>query len=322
MRVRLFLKCALVGLLMTCLARGILPAQESSPKPVPLMQAIPLPNQEISFQRDGRELARYYFGPDLNRPFVFPVIGPSGRSLTRMGHPHDPESHSHHNSVWISHNDVNGVSFWDDRAKGRIVHKRIERFEDGPDAASVLTVNAWVALTNKVLLTERRLTTVQPLPKDEWLLIIDLELAAEGQEVVLGKTPFGLIGVRMAKTIGVNDGGGTIRNSEGGVNETNVFWKPAKWVDYSGPITAKAVEGITLMDHPANPNHPAIFHVRNDGWMGAALTHSGPRTIPPGQPLKLRYGLYVHSGMPSPKVIERQWESFARTKPPALSLKH
>ena len=89
-------------------------------QPVPFLQAVPLPNHEISFQRDGAEIARYYFGPDLNRPFVFPIIGPSGRSLTRMGHPRDPESHSHHNSVWVSHNDVNGVSFWDDRAKGRI----------------------------------------------------------------------------------------------------------------------------------------------------------------------------------------------------------
>ena len=52
-----------------------------SPKPVPLMQAIPLARDEVSLQRDGREIARYVFGHELNRPFVFPVIGPSGRSL-------------------------------------------------------------------------------------------------------------------------------------------------------------------------------------------------------------------------------------------------
>ena len=105
------------------------------------MQALPLPNHEISFQRNGRELARYYYGPDLNRPFLYPIVGPSGRSLTRMGHPHDPESHSHHNSVWISHHDVDGVSFWDDRAKGRDVHRRIERLQDGEEAASIKEVS-------------------------------------------------------------------------------------------------------------------------------------------------------------------------------------
>ena len=209
------------------------------PKSVPRMQAIPLPNHEISFQRDGEDIARYHFGPDLRRPFVFPIIGPSGRSLTRMGHPHDPESHSHHNSVWISHDDVNGISFWDDRAKGRIIHQRIESLEDRDEAASVRTVNLWSA-SNQVLLIEHRLTRVEPLEKNEWLLTIDLELQPKQQEITFGKTPFGLIGVRMAKTIGVNDGGGRIRNSEGGVNEREVLWKRARWVDYSGPITAHA----------------------------------------------------------------------------------
>jgi hypothetical protein len=116
----------------------------------------------------------------------------------------------------------------------------------------------------------------------------------------------------MARTIGVNDGGGAIRNSEGGVNEKEALWKPAKWVDYSGPITATAVEGITLFDHPTNPNHPSIFHVRNDGWMGASLTFDGPLRLQSGKPLALRYGLYVHAGMPSAKRLQSRWEEFAR----------
>jgi hypothetical protein len=275
------------------------------------MQAIPLPDHQISFQRDGRELARYYYGPELRRPFVFPVLGPSGWSLTRMGHPHDPESHSHHNSVWISHHDVNGISFWEDRGKGRVVHQRIESFEDSPAAAAVVTVNAWTDDRGKVLLHERRRTETRPLAKGEWLLLIDLQLEAGNEAVVLGKTPFGLIGVRMAKTIGVNDGGGLIRNSQGAVNETDVLWKRARWVDYSGPMTPSASEGITLMDHPANPNHPAFFHVRNDGWMGVSLTYDAPRAIQPNRPLRLRYGLYIHAGIPAAKQIDRQWNTFA-----------
>src|ERR1044071_1845026 len=112
-------------------------AEPAASKPVPLMQAIPQPYEQISFQRDGQEIARYHYGAQLRRPFVFPMIGPSGRSLSRMGHPHDPESHSHHNSVWIAHNDVNGISFWDDRAKGRIVHQRLDQYEDLGDTSWV-----------------------------------------------------------------------------------------------------------------------------------------------------------------------------------------
>jgi hypothetical protein len=282
----------------------------AAPKPVPTMQAVPLPNHEISVQRHGEELARYHFAPDLRRPFLFPMVGPSGHSLTRMGHPHDAESHSHHNSVWISHVSVDGVSFWEDRGRGRILHQRIERFTDANESASVLVVNSW-ATTNQVLLTERRLLTVRPLARDEWLLLIDLQLEPRAETVTFGKTPFGLVGVRMAKTIGVNDGGGEIRNSEGGINETNVLWKRARWVDYSGPIKDRTVEGITLMDHPENPNHPTFFHVRNDGWMGASLTYDAPRTVMRHQPLRLRYGLYVHRGAPKVTALNDQWKAFA-----------
>ncbi len=116
----------------------------------------------------------------------------------------------------------------------------------------------------------------------------------------------------MAKSIGVNDGGGTIRNSEGGVNEAGVFWKPARWVDYSGAIADGVLEGIALMDHPSNPSHPSVFHVRNDGWMGASLAFASPQIIKTNQPLTLRYGLYVHNGMPNSSLLQKEWEAFAK----------
>src|SRR5690349_10187983 len=73
------------------------PAQVNLPaaKPVPRMQVLPLPDDQASITCDGREIARYYFGKDLYRPFLYPIVGPSGRSLTRMGHPRDPNTHSH-----------------------------------------------------------------------------------------------------------------------------------------------------------------------------------------------------------------------------------
>jgi hypothetical protein len=116
----------------------------------------------------------------------------------------------------------------------------------------------------------------------------------------------------------VHDGGGVLRNSEGGVNEKQVLWKPARRVDFSGPITATAREGITLMDHPSNPNYPTAFHVRDNGCMGAALTFGGARSIRPAASLRLRYGLYVHAGVPESSLIQRQWEAFAKTALPEL----
>jgi hypothetical protein len=290
------------------------------PRVPPAVQVTPLPDDQATFTFRQRELVRYHHGPQTWRPFLYPVNGPSGQSLTRMGHPHDPHGHSHHNSVWIAHNDVDGHNFWSDRAAaGRIVHQKVVGFEDGNEAATISTHNRW-QLDIQTKMEDYRRFRVQPLASGESLIEIDVHLHAAGKPVTLGKTPFGLVSVRMAKSIGVHDGAGRIRNSEGGVNEAGVFWKQARWCDYSGAIAQGIVEGITLMDHPGNVNHPTVFHVRDDGWMGSSLTFDGPRTIEPGSPLRLRYGLYVHAGLPSVQQLQARWEDFARTTTPEVLL--
>jgi len=276
--------------------------------------------------RDERELTRYYHGPGLRRPFLHPIIGPSGRALTRMGHPHDPQGHSHHNSVWISHQSVNGINFWEDgdsAAHGRIRQARLRKLTDGERECSLTADMTWNNSRGTAVVAEGRRITLRDLGRGEWLLLLDLQFTAGRDAVTFGQSPFGLVGVRMAKTIGVNDGGGQLRNSEGLVDEPAMFRKPARWVDYSGPVSngpggVPAQEGITLMDHPGNAGHPAPFHVRRDGWMGACLSLAGSVAVTPGRTLALRYGLYVHAGVPRREAIDGVWKGFAEEKAGAL----
>jgi hypothetical protein len=271
------------------------PKPPPSPQPVPAMQVLPLP----------------------------------------MQHPRDPNGHSHHNGLWISHHDVNGVGFWNDSpsSKGRIVHKRVSRYEDTAAEALIEVENSWVDDAGTKIMEETRAMRFQPQKDGEWLLVIDLLLtpgAGAKEGVTFGKTPFGITGIRMAKTIGVHDGGGRILNSEGGVNEAGVLWKQAKWVDYSGPIMndgksdgniASGSGGVTLFDHPLNPSHPSHFHVRDDGWMGACLSYEAPRKIAVGESLKLRYGFWIHSGVPQQAAIEEQFAAFAKIGDPPAKTK-
>jgi hypothetical protein len=118
----------------------------------------------------------------------------------------------------------------------------------------------------------------------------------------------------MAKTISVNDGGGKIRNSAGEVNEKEVLWKRARWVDYSGPITSRNMEGITLFDYLGNWSFPTYFHVRNDGWMGVSLTHDAPKAITSDKPLRLRYALYIHRDIKPKQAIEGIWKQFTQIR--------
>ena len=299
---------------------------QTGPKPVPRFQVTPQPLDQVQFTRDGKELMRYYHGPSLRRPFLYPIIGPRGIPLTRMGHPHDPQGHSHHNSVWISHQLVNGINFWEDgqtEKHGQIRQSRLRNLVDGDRECSMTADLTWHGPRVAAILAERRRVTVRDLARGEWVLLLDLLLTANNEPVTFGQSAFGLIGVRMAKTIGVNDGGGQLRNSEGLSDEPPMFRKPARWVDYSGPIAngpgGKAIqEGITLMDHPVNPPHPSPFHVRRDGWMGACLTFGKPITVQPEKPLALRYGLYVHAGVPALDAIQAVWKTFAAEAPGSL----
>jgi hypothetical protein len=146
----------------------------------------------------------------------------------------------------------------------------------------------------------------------EWMLEMELRFEAGNSPAVITKENFGPIGVRVAKSLSSYFGGGRLRNSEGAEGEPAIFRKPARWVDYSGQVANGIVEGLTLLDHPSNPMHPSPFHVREDGWMGAMIALTDPYVVEPGKPLQLRYGLYVHRGIPDRSAIDRVWSVFAR----------
>jgi hypothetical protein len=283
-------------------------------KPVPRMQAVPLPDQCVSFHRDGIEVIRYNYGNQYKRPFLFPVVGPAGRQVTRIGHPRAPQNHGHHLSVWIGHRDVNGVNFWEDRGQnlGHVVHESIDQLDDGPESAAIQCSSIWCDSTGKVLLREQRRISLRRLPSDELFITIDLKLTAVDGVVVLGKTNYGLIGVRVAKSMSVEDGGGMIRNSDGAINEKAVMGRTSRWVDYAGPVTATEIDGIQLLDHPQNPGAPTEFIVRDDGWMGVSLTASTALTIEPTRPLQVCYGLYVHKNQGTSNELEKRWSQFAQ----------
>lgn len=293
--------------------------QLPSAKPVPRVQAVPLPHHITSFQLDGRELTACHYDPQDMRPFWYPIRASRDISLTRMGHPHDPLTHSHHNSVWVTHNSLNGLDFWGDYAKkqGRIINVEVSRegYEDSDDYASMRMVNHWINEADQsVQLIEVRRTEVRPVDgAKSWFLIMDLEYAPpKGKTATFGASGFGLVAVRVAKSLGVHDGGGRLLNSEGQVNEKGMFRLPARWVDYSGRITNEETgfAGMTLMNHPMNPHNPTAYHVRDDGWMGACLSLDTPLDVTEAKKLRVRYGLWVHDGLPTPEAIEAQWKNF------------
>ncbi len=267
-------------------------------------ELLPLPGHQVSFQIDGDERIRWQYGKEYPRPFFYPFNGPSGRSLTRMGHPGAPD-HDHHRSVWFAHHDVNGIDFWSDNTGSKIHQKFWVRYRDGSDEAIMASVTGWYDPQGKEVMEQDIVAALRPFDGGEHLLEIQIRMRPPTNldTVELGKTNFGLLALRVSKTLSHYFGGGQLTSSEGAVGEEAIFGKPAKWMDYSGPVAVgtgsertTVREGITYFDHPNNPRYPTRWHVRSDGWMGASFCMQEGITLTKGKPLTLRYLLHAHSG--------------------------
>jgi hypothetical protein len=292
----------------------------------PRCQVIPQADHQAFFVIDGVERMRWHFGPAYPRPFFFPLIGPSGAVLTRMGHPGAPD-HDHHRSIWFAHEKVLGINFWSDNTPARVRQKHWLAYQDGDDAAVMAVALGWYdGHDPKELLTQELIASVKAAGEGELLVELQSTFTPIAASLELGQTNFGFLAVRVAKSISKFFGGGELRNSEGATGEQAIFGKQARWMDYSGPVrvqdsgfrvqrtkgsqdfgsadsaAAKAavVEGITYFDHAANPGHPARWHVRDDGWMGASFNRTESYAISRDKPLVLRYLLHAHS-----RIVDR-----------------
>jgi len=276
-------------------------------------QVIPLAEHQVSLQIDGTERLRWHYGSQYPRPFFFPFNGPSGSSLTRMGHP-GASNHDHHRSVWFAHAKVLGIDFWSDQTEARIRQKNWLAYRDGDEEAAMAVSLGWYdGHDPQELLEQEMIVAVRPGPDGETFLEIQSTFRPKAESLEFQKTNFGFLAVRVAKNISAYFGGGELTSSAGNIGEPAIFGKPAKWMDYSGPVPGGADEGITYFDHPSNPGQPTHWHVREDGWMGASVCMHDSVTTTRKNPLVLRYLLHAHKGTVNSKQADQISKHFAQS---------
>ena len=283
------------------------------PYQVPRVQIVPQADDQVSFQVEGQERLRGQAAPRFPRPCLFPLIGPSGRSLTRMGHPAAPD-HGHHRSLWWGHQSIGGVNFWEERGGTQQIRQEDwVHYQDGADEAGSVVKIGWFDQHKVKLMQQELIAVYRPLPKGEGWLELQTTFASPVESLPIGKTNFGFLGCRMAASISAHYGGGHLTSSEGAKGEKENFAKPAKWMDYSGPMVGESWEGVTWFDHPTNPRYPTSWHVRDDGWMSAAFCLQDGWMLEKAKPLRLRYGFHVHAGPVEAKRAEERRQAFAES---------
>lgn len=265
-------------------------------------------------------------------PALWPVIGPTGKPMTRA-YPIDPSQeretrdHPHHQSLWFTHDRVNGADFWKantNHGEGEngphIAHREFLSVESSGERSCIVTRNDWMDGKRRVCEDQRTVVCGKRANGDRWI-DFTITLKASDGDVTFGDTKEGTFAVRVADTMRVDAGqGGRIVNSVGQINEA-AWGMPARWVDYTGPVDGEIV-GIAMMSHPSSFRPVPRWHVRTYGLFTAnpfgqqdfpqpAAAPQGAVTIKQGDSLTLRYRVLLHRGATNVVELEEAFKEFA-----------
>lgn len=255
-------------------------------------------------------------------PILWPIIGPTGKPMTRAypmaEGPGERKDHPHHRSMWFTHGDVNGVSFWE-LGKGVIRHRESVKIAGG-EKAVVVTRNDWIAPGGKKVCEDERRLGFGTDGDARW---IDFEITIKASRGPLkfGDTKEGTMAVRVAGTMKVDAKlGGRIVNSKGQTDK-EAWGKPAAWVDYYGPVDGETV-GIAILNHPSSFRFPTHWHVRTYGLFAAnpfglhdfagSREVDGSHTVAEGQTMTLRYRVLLHRGNAESGKISEAFAAYAK----------
>jgi len=283
--------------------------------------AVEKSEQGATVKIDGK-LFTEYLTKSGNKPILWPLM--IGDKAVTRGFPIAPlpgesNDHIHQRGMWFDHGHVNGVSFWNQLdGAGEIVHREFLKLEGGP--IGVITArNDWIAPGDKKVCSDVR-TFRFSADGDSRIIDAEIIVKADDGEVHFADNKEGSFGVRLAETMRV-DGkqGGKIITSEGLINAA-AWGKPARWVDYQGPVGGETL-GVAILDHPKNLGYPTRWHVRDYGLF--ALNPFTQRAFDPTQPPRetklakgdsftLRYRVILHHGDEQNAGIEKRSAEFAR----------
>lgn len=276
----------------------------------------------IRVEINGALFTEYHFS-DADRPYFYPVIGPTGKNVTRNWPMKEVEGestdHEHHRGLWYTHGDVNGHDFWSEGRGPKIVQTKIVELTSGEDSGTIMTESEWGDKDGQIVCTDTRRHTFYSR-SDSKMMDIEITLNAAGDDLVLGDTKEGSMAIRLASTMRVKGGDGQIVNSEGD-RDKKTWGKRAAWCDYSGPVEGETV-GVAIFDHPGNPRHPTWWHVRVYGLFAAnpfGLHYfekkpegTGDLTVPSGKSVTFRYRILFHRGDEKHGDVAGEYEKFCR----------
>ena len=275
---------------------------------------------KVTINYNGRLVTNYLFrDDDAKKPYFWPVIGPTGKPMTRAfpmkivdGEQHD---HPHHRGIWFGHQGVAGTDTWlevasknykDERQKaflaslGSIAHTAFTEISANDKQAVIRSNNDYLDSSGRQLMADKR-TMIFRISDRKLILDFNITLLAKYGDVELEDKKDAGLNVRVPTSMSLKDGKGHIVNSVGD-RDGDTWSKSAAWVDYHGPVQGEHL-GIAFLNHPSSFRHPTRWHVRDYGLFTANAfgprsldksSTSGTFTLKNGESVHLRHRIIIH----------------------------
>jgi hypothetical protein len=289
------------------------------------------------------ELFTSYVTDQANKPYFYPIIGPTGASMTRAYPMEDIEGerqdHPHHRGINFGHHEVNGYNTWLERlsligkTKGKspeeaedilsimgfTVHSGYKSLKVASDHAVMVVTNDYTDYYGNWIMKDERTYTFRAPNSDTRIIDVDITLFAPPHVIThLADMKDAGLSIRVPHAISVEaEQGGLLINSEGDTNEDS-WGKRANWCDYNGMIDGKKV-GVAFMNHPDSFRYPTPWHARTYGLLTAnpfgtkAVGGEGDGTITLSgdESITLKHRFLFHTGDHKKAHIAQAWEDYA-----------
>lgn len=264
----------------------------------------------IAISRTGGALLVAQNAASNHRPFLHPIAAPDGLgTLTEDAPPHHPWQHG----LYVGLNDVVGVGFWTEgrqkkNAPDGTFHPRpLNAAAVQGDRASWTVVSDWRDQAGKDVLVE---TQAWSLHDRGDLLELDLGWTlCASRDLVFGQYAYGGLFLRMPYR-----DRGSVLTSAGHREQQLAEAQPAQWVAVAMPIPDRPADaawaGIAILDHPANPAHPAPWRVDHQCGIAPSRCIAGAWSLPTGAATTSRYRIVIHAGPTSEALVAAAWHRY------------
>ncbi len=269
-------------------------------------------DDSVALTNHGKVVWQFNHGKDHRKPCFHPLATLDGTILTDFR----PADHLWHRAAWFSLKEIDKLNYWEENREGVSAgrNETIDvKIETQADFSAVIRLRqSYHPPDEPELVGEERVIHVSA-PNEDGSYTLDWQhLFTARKAVSVGASGrYAGLSLRVSKQLLK----WSFLNSEGQSEGQQVHGKSARWLTFKGPL-ASGSAALTIFDHPSNPRFPTKwFIVKGMPYFSPAFVFDGPMPLAKDQKLALFYRMKVHGSTPAAKMLEADYQVFAKMVP-------